>query len=395
MGKEKFYYTFLGIVLLLYVIVESIKPTPIDFRNDFTRYTSIPFGTEILFNEIETLFPGQKVDFNNVSLYNYEESDTLDNFIFINSGLAFDPLETEVLLDYVSKGKKVFMAGIVNGKLADTLKLEYNFYYPFFDSLSDKKNFHLSLTDSTLNENQSWVHESKSEFYYFTSYDTAHTHVLGNWNNSYPNFIQVQFGEGTFYLNSAPHLFTNYYLRDPNFAPYAFYALSYLPVANTTWDSYYKDGRNVSSTPLYVVLNSEGLRYAWFTLIGLTLLAMLFKSKREQRAIPVIKPLQNSSIQFAETIGDLYLEQGTHKDLVEKKIQFFMEYVHHNLRLDVSDITEDAFITDLAFRSGIERNEIQRLIDTIHMVKDAENVSDKELMQVTKKIDEFYKNTQR
>ena len=65
MSKEKFYYAFLGIVLLLYVIVESIKPTPIDFRNDFTRYTSIPFGTEILFNEIETLFPEQKVVFEN------------------------------------------------------------------------------------------------------------------------------------------------------------------------------------------------------------------------------------------------------------------------------------------------------------------------------------------
>ena len=218
--------------------------------------------------------------------------------------------------------------------------------------------------------------------------------MLGNWNQNQVNFIKISWGKGNFYLNSTPHLFTNYYLRKPEQAKYAFTALSYLPIQNTVWDGYYKSGRNVAGTPLSIVLSTDGLKQAWYLALITLLLFMIFKARREQRIIPIIQPPKNSSIQFAETIGELYLEQGSHSEILEKKLKFFYEYIINHLRLNPSTI-DMKFKTALSQRSGIEKQEILKLFDLIELSGSSQKVSQTQLTLITKKIDEFYKKSQR
>lgn len=396
MRKDKIYIGFLVFAILLYAIVEIIKPTPVDWSNDFTRTSEVPYGTEILFNEIETLFPDSEIQINTRTLYGFydNEINSPSNWIFINDVIQPDPLETEELLYSIENGGNAFISGVIKGKLADTLNLNYSFYFSLLDSVSEIGNQTVSFTDPAINKNNGWTHSIKTNFYYFTSYDSSKTEVLGNWNQDQVNFIKIPWGEGNFYLNSTPHLFTNYYLRKPEQATYAFTALSYLPIAQTVWDSYYKSGRKVDGTPMSIILSTNGLKHAWYLAIITLLLFMIFKARREQRIIPIIEPPKNSSIQFAETIGELYLEQGSHNEILEKKLKFFYEYIINHLRLNPSTI-DQKFKTDLSFRSGIEKQEILKLFDLIELSESSQKISQTQLTLITEKIDEFYKKSQR
>lgn len=395
MKKDRIYIAFLIFSIIAFAISEYMKPEEIDWSQDYTRDKTIPFATKILFDEIETLFPGQQLLINEENLYYFDQRpDSPKNWIFINSGIGFDELETKLILEKVESGDQVFIAGQVGGFLADTLNLEYGYYYNLFDSTFTKDSIGVSINSEALNTDQSWSHDAGITFYHMTSYDSTSTTVLGTWEDGQVNFIRTDFGEGSFYLNSNPNLFTNYYLRKPDYARYAFTALSHLPVRITVWDAYDKDGKSVGGTPLNVILNTRYLRQAWLLAVLSLVLFMIFKARRRQRIIPIINPPENSTLEFTRTIGMLYLEQGNHKDILEKKVQFFLDYVKNHMRLDTSSIDEK-FKIDLSYRSGIPRNEIFKLFDLIELTEHSKKISDSELKQVTDRIDQFYKQSKR
>lgn len=396
MHKDRLYIAFLVFAILLYAITEYSKPKPINWSSDFTKQNSIPFGAEILFDNLETLFPQKNITFNNRTLYNFNEdvkSTSSKNWIFINDRFAFDPFETEVLLERASSGDQIFISGLIAGKLADTLNLDYQFYYSLLDSVAKVGTQSVAFKNDKLNS-ADWNFNAKTNIYHITKYDTSHSEVLGVWNKDQVNYIKTSVGDGAFYINSTPHLFTNYYLRDPDLAPYAFTALSFLPIQDSIWDSYYKAGRKVASTPMSIILQTDGMKNAWYLAICTLLLFMIFKAKREQRIIPIIEPPKNTSIKFAETIGELYMEQGSNKEILDKKLTFFYEYIATHLLLDTTNI-DDTFKNDLANRSGIELSKIITLFDLIELTQNSNKISFKQLKKVTSEIDYFYKNTQR
>ncbi|MCG8373586.1 MAG: hypothetical protein MI700_08645 [Balneolales bacterium] len=395
MRSERVYIAFLVLSIVVYVAVELTKPKPVDWSDDFTRNKSIPYATEILFNEIETLFPNQEIIFNEESIFVSDAPrKTRQNWVFLNSGFVFDEQETELLFDQVNRGDQVFIAGVLSGFLADTLSLEFEYYYSFFDSAFTQDSISLGLQSELLGIDDTWRYDADGTYFHIVSYDSSKTTELGRWENGHVNFIKMDVGEGSFYINSTPYLFTNYYLRKPKHATYAFTALSHLPIRNTVWDIYYKDGKPSSGTPLYVILNTEYLNYAWYTALVSLVLFMIFRAKRRQRIIPTHRPLENSTLEFTKTIGNLYQEQGTHKEILEKKVQFFFEYVNSHLRLDTSVIDEKLRI-DVSFRSGVERQQVFKLFDAIEFSQNTQRISDRDLKQVTDQIDQFYKHSQR
>ena len=395
MKNDRIYIAFLVLSIVIYVAVEISKPKPVDWSNDFTRNKSIPFATEILFNEIETLFPNEEITFNEESVYLYNPNLSKNqNWIFINSAFSFDEQEMYQLLDHAYYGDHIFIAGVLSGSLADTLNLEYDYYYAFFDSTFTQDSISLGINSEILGLSDTWSYDSDDTYYHIISYDSSSTTELGKWDNGHLNFIKTDFGKGSIYINSSPRLFTNYFLRNPEQAGYAFTALSHLPVQNTVWDIYYKDGKPTTGTPLYVILNTEYLNYAWYTALISLFLFMIFRAKRKQRIIPIIKPLANSTLEFTTTIGNLYQEQGSHKDILDKKVQFLFEYISSHLRLDISTVNEQLRI-DVASRSGVDQQTVMKLFDTIEFTQHSQKISDRDLKLVTDQIDQFYKHSQR
>jgi hypothetical protein len=165
---------------------------------------------------------------------------------------------------------------------------------------------------------------------------------------------------------------------------------SYLKDMDVYWDNYKKTGRIVIDSPMRFILNQVSLKWAYYlSMIGL-IIFIIFKAKREQRIIPVINPLGNSSIEFAKTVGGLYYEHRDYKDLIVKKIKFFLEQIRSNYHLNTEAINEKTAM-DLAVRSDKPLSEVKDLLDMIVHLKNKKHHSEQDVIQLNKKLNQFKK----
>ena len=397
--KEKKYLYILGFLTIIAISYQLIQPKPIDWNESYSSIDKKPFGAYILNEQLPVLFPFNEIRENQLPIFeaplNYDQK----NWIFINSEFSLDQFETQLLMDEVNYGSHVFIsAWKMENSFADSLGFELNQQFPFInpsanslDSLLKKP---LNFVNPELEAPNGWDFPIALNEVYFSEFDTSRTVILGSDNRDNINFIKIEHGEGAFFLHTSPFVFTNYFLKNPDKYDYAFKALSYLPENDTYWDEYYKAGKLAFSSPFRFIVSKPNLKRAWFlALLGLVLY-LLFKSKRMQRAIPEIKPLSNTSIEFARTIGSLHLNKGSHKDLFEKKYSFFLDYLRTNLNIDTNELTEET-IKKVSQRSGIPEEQTKELFHRIELFSTKEAVTDKELQSITEQIDNFYKNSQR
>lgn len=403
--KEKLYLTLMGSILILYVSFQIFGPKPVDWSESYSGEDKIPFGSYILKQEISPGITSGEVLINNQPLYVslqsefYIEKENL-NWIFFNDYIAFDPFETELLLNRVESGDHIFLAGIdFLDPFADSVLIVSDYFEQSWDSTL--KNFYIQSADTFTTTFTNPDLSSKSwEFRglprrYFSSVDSARTVILGRDDEGFANFIKIDIGKGSFYMHANAAMFTNFFLREPAYSEYAFTALSYLPQENQlVWDEYYKVGRVYESSPIKYVLSEESLSKAWYlSMIGI-LAFMIFRSKRRQRIIPHLSAPLNSSVEFAKTIGDLYLEKGSHKVIAIKRIDFFLEYIRNNLGLETYKI-DDSFIQSVSERSGIAAKEVDELFTLIAQVRQSDNIDTDTLKTLTIRIDQFYNQSKR
>ncbi|MEM9076666.1 MAG: DUF4350 domain-containing protein [Bacteroidota bacterium] len=389
------------LVILGIIITEIVRPRPINWRASYTNTDTIPYGCYVLFNELSGLFENaeiQTVYDNTYDALNKRDSIQKSGFIFINNFIYFDEQETYKLLDYVHQGNTVFIASNnFGGVLADTLKIDV-----LSDYVLEEEEAKLSFTHATF-EDESYVYSRGIQYSRFTHLDTVNSKVLGhikytqrnvleNKPDEYinaPNFIQTQFGKGTFLLNSTPQAYTNYYMLGGN-QDYVANTFSYFKEDTVYWDNYKKSGRVVVTSPMRFVLTQNSLKWAYYLTIGSLLLFVLFRAKRQQRIIPVIKPLENSSVEFARTVGALYYQNKNYTDLIHKKISYFLAYLRNRYHLELSNIS-DKTVHALAAKSGKGKEETKKVLELIVSLKNKKFHTEQDSILLTKTITDFKK----
>ena len=393
MNKHRGYILLIVLLTATYIFVEFTKPKELDLTDSYTNSDTIPLGTYILHEQLPVLFPDQDISLNDATIFNKRDEDWQTNWIFINNTFNFDRQESELLIKHVSEGGNVFLsARRFEGLIADTLNIETS-YLPHhfqrfdFDSLN---HIEIELVDLE----SKWSIDSRFIQTAFTSIDTLKSDILGLTEDEDINFLRTKFGEGSFYLHSNPELYGNYIVRDSEFTQYVFGTLSYLPVAETMWDEYYKVGRKVTRSPMRYVIANEYLKWAWLLALISVLLYFLFRSKRLQRIIPVLESPQNSSIEFTTTITQLYLEKKSHKAIAEKKIKFFLDQLRQRLRVDTNEINSALYQT-ISDRSGVNRSQIDELFTLILSTENAQRISESDLMYLNQQIELFNRNSLR
>lgn len=389
-------------VLIGIVVTEIVRPKPLNWRSSYTAADKIPFGCYVLFKELPNLFPGQEIYSSNESLYNIlagRDSSKTSNYLLINDFLDLDKQEAHQLLQYVHDGNDTFIAASSFGDiLSDTLNIEVETQYSIKEDTVQIRLTNNSFSKRNYNLSRG-VYNT-----HFSSVDSLNTTLLGylSFNSEEglinkastkktegPNFIRVKFGKGNFFLNTTPQTFTNYYMLKDN-ADYVANAFSYLGDKDVYWDNYKKSGLVVINSPMRFILNQESLRWAYYLgMIGL-LIFVVFKAKREQRIIPVIKPLENSSIEFAKAVGGLYYEHRDFTDLISKKINYFLEHIRSHYYLNTETITEKT-ARDLSAKSGKPLSETQEIIDLITHLRNKTHHSEQDVIQLNKKLNQFKK----
>jgi hypothetical protein len=163
-----------------------------------------------------------------------------------------------------------------------------------------------------------------------------------------------------------------------------------LPKTKILWSEYYSaGGSQESSTELRFILKNPQLRWAYYILLSFVGIFILFQSKRRQRAIPIVTPPRNSTLEFVETTGRLYFQQKNHANLANKKIQFFLEKIRTKYYINTS-VLDESFVDSLASKSGVSQEDIRQLIKMFDFIKKAEKITESQLLDLNKKIESFY-----
>ncbi len=206
-----------------------------------------------------------------------------------------------------------------------------------------------------------------------------------------PNFIRYAVGDGHITLHAAPLVMSNYFLLQPGNEKYLEGIWQSLPIIPTRiyWNDYFK--RSTKASDLGVLLKYPGTRWAFFLAIFGLLVYVIFESKRKQRIIPEVKPLENSSVSFVETVGRLYYNKGDHNNIAEKMVQHFLEWVRSHYYLNTSQLNEH-FTQQLILKSGMPENTVRSLMDTIREVHvERKTIDESDLYHLHHTIEQFYK----
>jgi hypothetical protein len=385
----KIYYWLLSAGILLLILTELFKPVELDWRKTYSSYDKIPFGTSVMFELAEGIFPSYKINRINESFYNYNSSqETNESYIYICNYLFFDESSLDAMFDHVNYGNEVFIStDYFLGSILDSLGLSikgsgFNFNKKLIEN---HKIGNITVqTDTSLN------FIGFDEFYHFEIPDSLENiEILGTVNDR-PNFIKVYFGDGFFLLHLKPELFTNYYILKEISTDYAENVLNELSDNPIIWDDYLINGSKKSSTPLRVILKSDGLRYAYYTALLLLLLFVLFAGRRKQKTIPVLEENRNKSIDFINTITNLYLGAKNHSYIAKHQINAFKLHNKNTYFLNWSKMDKEQ-INSLSKKSNSSVEEINKLKDLTRNIKDKKIVTQAELLNLTNSIQQFIK----
>lgn len=373
MKKEWKYYLILGAALLLLVLAELLTPKPTDWTFSLHHKHKSPYGTFILFENLSYLFPEQSVRPVYRTLYELkDEGYTQENILLLTADFSPDQQDTEVLWEMLNSGGHVMAAARhFGGPLADTFKLKTD----------------VKLEETIVQEEDSL--KLQESLYYFSAYDSSSMEVLASNEAGNPILLRYSQGEGVLLLSSVPQVYTNYFMLQEELCQEAVQSLHYLPVRDVLWNEYYHLGRMEPTTPLRFLLSIPALRWAvYLSLIGL-LLFMMFESKRRQRAIPMVMPPSNSTLDFVQTVSNLFLRNSNHQEMAKKKIIYFREYLLSHYRLD-GDWQDENFRERVAHKTGKQRADVDKTFDFIISVQAKQHLSSEELLQLNQKIDTFY-----
>jgi hypothetical protein len=373
MKQEYRYATYLVGALLLLVLVEYLTPEPINWAFTLEERDKSPYGTYVLGAVLEDVFPGQTIEPSQNSLFDLEDENLAEaNLLIIATEFDPDSLDAAVLLEQVDQGATALIAAsFYRGYLADTLRLEMD-----------------TRLLPTLPEPSDTLPQRTYDQTYFTAYDSARTTVLARDGDNHPVLLQMRLGAGALLLSSVPYQFTNYHLLRENGAGATARTLSYLPVRDVYWTEYYQTGRREATTPLRYVLSQPALRWAlYLTLAGL-LLFMVLEAKRKQRAIPVMQPPANTTLEFVDTVSKLFLRTRDHKNIADKQIHYLLDELRTRYRLDTSALDE-TFAERLAHKSGKPKDEVQALVLAIRRVQMQDTLSADALVDLRRKIEGF------
>ena len=391
MSRNK--YIFFLVIILLFVVLIAVQhyaPRPIDWRVTCDKTSKSPYGCYVLNDMLKTLFPQQKITYNEAGFFVSLDSNVagLQNLIVITPDFKPDRYDTKALLNFVIKGNDMFVSSTnFSNSFLDTLRVKVNTQI-IDTSVFKPGNEVLYLENITLKNDSVFHFNRKMPLVTVSAYDTLCTTLLGTDRNHHANFICIERGLGKIYLHTQPLVFTNYHLLYGNIE-YASAALSYLPVQKTVWDSYYKPGNIVNTSPVRYILSQPPLQTAYYILLLTLVLYMVIESKRRQRIIPVVKPPENRSLQFVRTIGNLYYKQHNNADIAKKKIIFFREFLREHYYIATISAEKES-INHLASKSGLPVKQIKQLLEATQYFETAKSITDDGLIELSQRIELFY-----
>jgi len=232
---------FLGMILHL----TSCNKT--NWSENFRKKEKSPFGTYIIYNEIESLFENEETIYLKQNFYDYlyknydTTTDDFGTYICIKKN-AYKLTKDGVndLLSFVHDGNNAFLAlNYFSDNLKERLEITTNNVDKNVNTVAGLKTLkgEFYLENETVS-NISYPFDRNIRRHYVVTYNKNNTIVLGTSKvdgEKVPNFLKIYHGKGAIYVHTNPVVFTNYYLLKDS-EKYTENVFSYLPNETIIWD---------------------------------------------------------------------------------------------------------------------------------------------------------------
>lgn len=398
-------------LLLLSFVFESCDSEKTNWEPKYDAKATEPYGFSLFTFGVQKAFPKQ-VHLSTISTTAFSD-DAIENaaYIVLANTVEFSPSELWQLDEWMRYGNNVviiaeelgtdlshylnigaggtFSRSILNynqSSLFDTIGHNYKIQaYNKFQSQKIEYTFNgfkvpLIASGFTINEKigeRDALHQS--------------TFILSKIDSNTVNAFAADVGEGRIIVVCNPMLLSNYALLQGQNKSYLEHLLGYL---QPNIDKVYLalgHTRSAEHSNFGVLWQHRGTRTAIIVaLIGL-LLYIANNMRRRQNIIPIIKPLNNDSKSFIETIAGLYVEKRNNKNMAHKIVQHFLEYTRSQYRLNTKQI-DNVFRDKLASRSGNSIADTAKVLQQVnHVLEDTILIDDQFLTQLYTNVQKFYK----
>jgi hypothetical protein len=383
----KLYIGIIVALILLAVLAIYNQPKEIDWTATLAKEDKIPFGTFVLNQNIYSLFPNKNIRESNLDVYRLirQENSKNSQLLIITKTFKIGKTEFNSLVKWVEKGNKIFIAA-------------YNLDNNFTNYFKIKLGFKMSDDDVILKFTNPLLAKEKYAFskntanVYFSNRLRSYQKSLANIENGNSNFIALKVKKGTIYVCPNPLIFSNYNLINTKNRKAVSNMLSYLsadkPLITT---NYYLNNTIGEESILATIFKFTELKWAYYLALVTLVIYILVNVKRKQRAIPLITPLQNTSLNFVSTVSQIYFQQKDHTQLAQKKVYHFIEFVKQKYRLQQND--NILFIEQLSAKSGVNEELVTKIIIMAEKIKKNKTVTELQLIEISNLIDKFYGNT--
>lgn len=396
-----------GVLALIFIVIIGANrklPRRMDERVTLREKDKIPYGTAAARGLIGSLFPNASVtsDSKNPGYWNGVDYSSNKQAVILMSGyFNADEYELKKIMDFAQNGNYVFIIG--RGFSTDAQAV-FNFTCNqdnssvFYGVVDDS--LRLKLERPSFSSDSLFIYPGTRFESWFETYDTAHALVLGR-NETYPDFIRMNIGEGSVFIHAAPLAFSNYFILHKNNIRYFEQVLSVIPpgVEKIVWNDYYlnkkvnnNNRQNRGTNWLGVLFKIPAFKAGFFVILLLLLLWVLLNSRRKQRIIPEHTKPRNESLDFVKTMGRLYYERRDHQNLAKKMGMYFLEHVRSAYKLPTHTLDEQ-FLEALHFKSGFARGDLNEIVSFVQYLQDNGSVNEQQLIHFHNQLESFYQNT--
>jgi hypothetical protein len=413
------------------VLVLTVMPKATDWSLSLSSKHDRPFGASLvkeLFASGHTLTDGQTREIQQtiIPIFDFRRSSIDPNnatWFVLDALYDPDPQEVRQLLAYVASGMNAVIAGIPGRNLTDTLGIRvqrFDYDRPAYDYLmapdtesrstirfltfppgtpSEMEtltlfNIHYIELEEDLFANEFERYANQEEMSDQTNPDSlanqpfisVKCELVGRRisraeSENKSVIMSVEYGAGQFLFIVNPLLLSNYHFWEPSLEPAASAVMAHIPAGRLLWDEYYKPGGAGYQTPLQHIIDHDALRPGYYVALFTLFLFMIFRAKREQRAIPMIPEPVNSTREYIRQVGHLLHGHDKDRKILDKRLL----YLAHQLNLG-SPEADDTELERACERYALDPDELRAVLAVW-----GKNIqSDRRLMDLNKRIETIY-----
>jgi hypothetical protein len=345
------------------------------------------------------------------------EADEPSLYIAMGPGLRYQEEQMSALIDFVYEGNhailslKYFPQTLLNELIWINDTIENQKYQKSFVS----SQVQLKYKNSNQQEDSARIYFANGkdytvvDWYYFDPIVLLDTTIaeIGR-IDTFINMIEIPIGSGKFVLHATPLAFSNLHLSNPEVLHYANYVFGQSTHRNVYWEvyniisiedaynqDYYRDESLSRSRvmvpgegPLFFILSFPAFRNAWYVLLGGALLYLMFMGKRKQRPVPVLKPLENTSLDYIKTIGEVYFRHTDAKEMGLHLLQGFFRDFYKTYRMPWEPV-KPGFVDLLTQKSGLDFDTVSKAVRYISTVNNTRFFGDEQLAGLKQHMDKI------